>query len=62
MSNLRWLRNKFPRNISLKGDLNYRGNFRIQFNNGVWKIFDIRRYEDCEIFASYKLALEALHA
>lgn len=41
---------------------NSRNNFRIQWNNGVWKIFDTYTYKDCEVFASYLLAVEALNA
>jgi hypothetical protein len=40
----------------------FRGHFIVTWNNGVWKIFDMNRYCDCETFPSKLLALEALHA
>jgi hypothetical protein len=39
-----------------------RGHYVIKWNNGVWKIFDMWHYEDCQLFPSYILALKALYA
>lgn len=39
-----------------------RGIYQICWNNGVWKIFDTYKYEDCEIFPTLDLAIKALYA
>jgi hypothetical protein len=36
--------------------------YAITWNNGVWKIFNIHKYEDCEVFNSLDLATKALYA